>query len=140
MKKLIIAMIASAAALAQVPAETQLGCQLYTGESAVFEDLTKFNISKANSNGERTLNAFSAECTEVVGDIDDPINGLKFPTGNCIDTINGIECSYQNCNGKDIKVFLDYQTIGANEIEGEVTSKGFFRTKSNDVSCNLLTF
>jgi len=134
MKKLIITLTLSISGFAQIPADTQFGCQSYTGESSVFEDLTKFSITKANQKGERRLEAHSASCTEVVD------GELEFPYGNCRDEFKGISCTYINCSGKKISVFLDDSTVWNNEIEGKVSYKGFWRTKNHKVSCNLLTF
>ncbi|WP_372654635.1 hypothetical protein [Halobacteriovorax sp.] len=118
-----LSLLISLNSFASIPKDTHLGCQLYTGESSVFYELRKFNISKADSKGERTLDAYLTADGE----------------GTCYNTLSGstIECEYTNSKDQLIVVTLDEPSTS--EVEGTVFYDGWLN-KSHKVSCELLTF
>lgn len=127
MKSLFIGLciLITSSSFALVPAKTQLGCQLYTGENRVFSDLRKFNISTEDHTGTRVLDAYLA--------------GLSGLVGSCANSElnNSLECIYYSSDDKKIIVILD--ELKSNEIEGHVYYDGWL-DKSHPVSCDLLTF
>jgi len=129
MKKFLLTLfiLTSLSAFSSIPESTHLGCQLEAARDAgVFDDLTKFNISKADTNGLRILNAYSAD-----------IEGL---TATCVDSDNEeLICDYISSQGNKIQVILDYDSMTDDEITGDVYYGKFFR-KSMTVNCDLLTF
>ncbi len=131
MKRLLMLTIAmtSLNVMAEIPADTHLGCQLYTGEPLVFKDLTKFSISKKHEDGTRTLEAYSAETED---------GSSLF--GECSDDIEtgGLTCSYTSSRGKELTVTLD--DLRTNEIEGVVIYDRLIFDPEHEVSCDLLTY
>ena len=127
MKSLIISacILMTLSSFASVPADTHLGCQLYTGESSVFSDLRKFNISTEDVAGVRVLDAYLAGSAGLVGSCANS------------ETNAALECIYYSSDDKRIVVILD--NLESNEIEGRVYYDGWF-DKSHPVSCDLLTF
>lgn len=124
MKKIILSLVTlfSISIYAIIPADTHLGCQLYTGEPSVFYDLRKFSISKANQIGVRVITDFDGR------------------EGFCYNTEprDAIECKYTNSDGKKIIVYLN--DLSSSEIEGIVFYDGFLWDSDHKVSCDLLTF